>query len=481
MSRIRIAAGVPAHEAHNAFPLSGAARRAGRRPATQGGMLALAVGLCLMLALPASLRAGVDPTSPRMTPVVRAVQAVAPAVVNITTARVEERRVNPMPGFFDEEMLEQLAPNLPRQRVTSRSLGSGVIIDGERRLVLTNAHVIAGATSIAVRLLDGRSFTAELVGADPDFDLAVLRLAGSERLPAAPMGHSADLMPGETVLAIGNPFGFSHTVTTGVVSALNRTIRSNDGLFTDLIQTDAAINPGNSGGPLLNILGELIGINTAVYAKGEGIGFAIPIDKARDVVEELLGQGRVSPVWLGLSGQNLDPRTAGVLGLGRVTGLLVTEVFAGGPAATVGLVPGDVILSINGHEVSGREDYLALVGNYTHKDVLQLVILRDGKERELRVAPAVFGRADAERLAAGRWGVVLQPVRDGLRIVEVRPGSPSASLGLAPGDVLRAIGARKVANMDDFVVAFRRYQLNAQVMVQVQRGARLYHARLVLQ
>ena len=425
--------------------------------------------------------AAVDPASPRVTPVVQAVQRVAPAVVNITSARVEERRVNPMPGLLDDEMLDQLAPGLPKQRVTSRSLGSGVIIDGERRLVLTNAHVIAGATSIAVRLLDGRTFTADLVGADPDFDLAVLRLAGAGRLPEAPMAHSADLMPGETVLAIGNPFGFSHTVTTGVVSALNRTIRSKDGLFTDLIQTDAAINPGNSGGPLLNILGELIGINTAVYARGEGIGFAIPIDKARGVVEELLGQGRVSPVWLGLSGQNVDPRTASVLGLGKVAGLLVTEVFAGGPAATVGLEPGDVILSINGHDVGGKDEYLLLVGNYTHKDVLRVIIMRGGQERELRVVPAIFGRADAERLAAQRWGVILQQGRGGLVIAEVRPGSPAAQLGLARGDVLRAVGPRQVESLDDFAVAYRRYQLNAQVLIQVQRGARLYHVRLVLQ
>ena len=200
-----------------------------------------------------------DASSPRMTPVVKAVSQVAPAVVNITSTLIERRPATPFDAFF----------GMPNQPYRSESVGSGVIIDGGEGLVLTNAHVVNGATSISVRLLDGRSFSADVVGAEPDFDIAVLRLDGAKNLPAVRMAESTDLMPGETVIAIGNPFGFSHTVTTGVISALDRTIQAEDGMFTDLIQTDAAINPGNSGGPLLNILGELIGINTAIDARGE--------------------------------------------------------------------------------------------------------------------------------------------------------------------------------------------------------------------
>ena len=168
--------------------------------------------------------------------------------------------------------------------------GSGVIVDGKRGLVLTNAHVIAGGDEVMIHLQDGRQFPAVVKGAEPDFDLAVLEIQGPHDLPAVPLGDSSDLMPGETVIAIGNPFGFNHTVTTGVVSALGRTIRSESGVFTDLVQTDAAINPGNSGGPLLNLEGRLVGINTAVHARGEGIGFAIPVNKARRVMDDLVGQ-----------------------------------------------------------------------------------------------------------------------------------------------------------------------------------------------
>ena len=215
---------------------------------------------------------------PRRTPVVRVVQEAGPAVVSIVSARVQEKTPfaenNPFQRFFGE-----LSGPQAKQKPISQSLGSGVIIDGRRAYVLTNAHVIAGATQITVRLKDGRELTAGLLGADQDMDLAVLRLdlpAGSPALPQARMGDSAELMIGETVVAIGNPYGLSSTVTTGVVSALDRSVNSAQQSYTGLIQTDAAINPGNSGGPLLNLLGQVVGINAAVYAKGGGgIGFAI--------------------------------------------------------------------------------------------------------------------------------------------------------------------------------------------------------------
>ena len=276
------------------------------------------LGLSLICGnLSAPVPAGAAPTSreQRVTPTVRAVSAVAPAVVNITTTLHQRRAATPFDYFF----------GLPEREYQSESIGSGVIIDGKQALVLTNAHVVNGASAISVRLLDGRSFEADVVGAEPDFDLAVLRLKNASNVPSVRMGDSSDLMPGESVIAIGNPFGFSHTVTTGVISALDRSIASDEGIITDLIQTDAAINPGNSGGPLLNILGELIGINTAIDARAEGIGFAIPVNKARAVVDAILEQGHVTPSWLGVLGQDVDPRAARALGLPRPEGLLVTE------------------------------------------------------------------------------------------------------------------------------------------------------------
>ena len=250
---------------------------------------------------------------PRRTPVVRVVELAGPAVVSIISARggpspfAEERPQPPADAW--NEMSRESSP--PRQKA-SRNLGSGVIIDGAKGYVLTNAHVITGGTRIFARLQDGRVYTAALLGADQDMDLAVLRLEmpkGAEPLPQARMGDSDGLMIGEPVVAIGNPFGLANTVTTGVVSAVGRSVEVNQHTITGLIQTDAAINPGNSGGPLLNILGDVVGINAAVYARGGGLGFAIPIAKARRVLDELIATGRVAHIWLGLLGE--DMRSSG--------------------------------------------------------------------------------------------------------------------------------------------------------------------------
>jgi len=220
-------------------------------------------------------------TETRENNVVKAVRKASPAVVNISSQYEIRKNSNPFSGYGMDPMLDKFfrdffAPELER-REKRTSLGSGVIIDGTRGLVLTNTHVVEKATTIRVALNDQREFEATIIGMDPDSDLAVLKIQSDQVLPAIQMGHSDDLMIGESVVAIGNPFGFSHTVTTGVVSSVNRSIKTADRVFHKFIQTDASINPGNSGGPLLNINGELIGINTAIYAQAQGIGFAIPI------------------------------------------------------------------------------------------------------------------------------------------------------------------------------------------------------------
>ncbi|HBE94754.1 MAG TPA: hypothetical protein DDW80_04835, partial [Desulfovibrio sp.] len=262
----------------------------------------------------------------RRTPVVRAVQAVGPAVVNITSSRLVQSVPTPFGGQFSgplfERFLRDFGLEVPAQK--AQSLGSGVLIDGRRGFVLTNAHVIEGASEIAVRLQDGRELAAKVRGADPDLDLAVLQVDPAGGLPQAEMGDSSTLFIGETVIAIGNPYGYTNTVTTGVVSAVGRSVGTDEEILTDLIQTDAAINPGNSGGPLLNLLGQVIGINTAIQADAQGIGFAIPVNKAKRVLDELINVGHVTPVWLGLFGQDLDQPTAGYLGLKSPRGVLVT-------------------------------------------------------------------------------------------------------------------------------------------------------------
>ena len=430
-------------------------------------------------AAPPAATATIPPGSPRLTPVVRAVQIAAPAVVNITSTSVIDagpRYMSPLEQFFGPgfQPYGGMPPSRRQKRV---SLGSGVIVDGSRGYVLTNAHVISGGGEVTVNLLDGREFPAIVRGADPDFDIAVLEIQGPHDLPSLRPATAADLLPGETVIAIGNPFGFNHTVTTGVVSALGRSIRSESGLFTDLIQTDAAINPGNSGGPLLDLEGRLVGINTAVHAKGEGIGFAIPIHKALRVMDNLMDHGKRAPLWLGLHVENLDQRMAQALGLREVRGLLVAEVYARTPAAAAGLEPGDVIESINGVVLDDRGDYLNLLRNQLPGEQLRLVVQRAGGRQELRLAPVEFDDSTARRIMESRWGFTLQSSGGRLVVASVQPSGPANFL--RRGDVLAGIGGKALRSQEELLQAFRQLRLASQILLQVERGGRLYYARLL--
>ncbi len=402
----------------------------------------------------------------RHTPVVRAVKSAAPAVVNINITRAQRT-------FFGRERISQGA-------------GSGVIIDGHKALVLTNAHVVNGASQITVRLLDNREFNAKLIGSDPDFDLAVLKLQNGTDLPDIALGDSSDIMIGEPVISIGNPYGYSHTVTTGVISALHRTLNTKQGVFTDFIQTDAAINPGNSGGPLLNNLGELIGINSAIHAEGEGIGFAIPINKAKRVLNELLATGEVMPIWLGLYGQDMDQPTAAALGLPRVAGMLITEIVPKTPAAAGKLRPGDVILSVNNLGVLDKNHYMALMRNYSRADVIKLKFSRNKNNYSVALRPMPLDTATAQLLATRRWGITLSPnpphgkKNRGVLVQAVTPGSPADRLSLKPGDVLHSVGNIQIKNPSQYATAFTRHRMQLRLLLTVEREGRLHHVRMSL-
>ncbi|MHC1791637.1 trypsin-like peptidase domain-containing protein [Solidesulfovibrio sp.] len=414
----------------------------------------------------------------RRTPIVAAVAAVAPAVVNITSAKAPQRRGSRGPFLEDELFRQFFGPGgaAPRQQ-TQESLGSGVIIDGKDGLVLTNAHVIAGGASIKARLQDGRVLDAALVGADPDFDVAVLRLSGGGNLPQATMGDSADIMIGETAIAIGNPFGYTHTVTTGVVSAVGRSLKHEGGAYADLIQTDTAINPGNSGGPLVNLAGEVIGINMAIQAGAEGIGFAIPINKARRVVAQLMDGGRVTPAWLGLTGQDVDARTARYFGLPRPKGMLVVEVAPGSAAQRAGVRPGDLLTAVGGAELDDKDQYRGALATSTVGETLTLTLRRGEQELKLSVAPTAFGDREAAALAASRWGLAVG-FGKGVAIASVAPESPAARLGLASGDVLVQIGGEKLATQADFTRAVYVNRLSRTILVMIERNGRGYYARM---
>ncbi|WP_419786467.1 trypsin-like peptidase domain-containing protein [Pseudodesulfovibrio sp.] len=436
------------------------------------------LALFLCTAMPAQAHIA-NPDNDRRSPVVRAVEAVAPSVVNITVLKQMQRGVRSPFGnpFFDQFFNELYG----QRKYQAQSLGSGVIIDGSKALVLTNAHVISGSATITVRLKDGREFKADLVGSDPDFDLAVLRLQGvKEKLPEMAMGDSDDIYIGETAIAIGNPFGYSNTVTTGVISALNRPM-TNQGSYGSFIQTDAAINPGNSGGPLLNIHGELIGINTAIRAQAEGIGFAIPINKAKHVIDELIHTGHVAPIWLGIFGQDLDQQTAHYFRLKDLKGMLVAEVMPDTPAQAAGLRPGDVVLDFNGQRIQDRNDYMSRLSNITRTEKATLGVLRSGKRLTVTLGPKVLDAQSAQSLVLSRWGFGLSDNNGhGSLVTNVVSGSPAAKLGLRTGDIIHQIGNRVVSNSGDLINAFLRNRMQNTVIMRVQRGNNLYYARLSL-
>jgi len=314
-----------------------------------------------------------------------AVELAAPAVVNVKTAKVIRERPNP---FFDDPLFRRLFGGglQPRERVQA-SLGSGVIIS-DKGYVLTNNHVIRGADAIQVGLRDGRTAEAQVVGTDPDTDIAVLRIK-LKKLPAIPLGDSAHLRVGDVVLAIGNPFGVGQTVTMGIVSATGRT-RVGISMFENFIQTDAAINPGNSGGALVDARGRLVGINTAILSQQQGggslgIGFAIPVSMAQAVFEDIVQHGRPLRGWLGISGQAVTPEIAESLDLPKVPGVVIVGVLRDGPADRAGLKPGDVILAIDEKRITEPRDALMSIASRRPGAKIHLTVLRDGKEHTVTV------------------------------------------------------------------------------------------------
>src|SRR5437667_8540208 len=357
------------------------------------------------LALPAVAAArGAESDPERRSLVVQAVEKASPAVVNVSTEQVVERHASPFPfpqdPFFEEFFRDFVDPR-PR-RFKTPSLGSGVIV-AAAGTIMTNVHVIERASRVRVTLNDQREFDATLVGADADADIAVLRVKAGGDLPHIPFGTSADLMIGETVIAIGNPFGLAHTVTTGVVSAVRRSLREEDRTYTDFIQTDASINPGNSGGPLLDIKGELIGINTAIYGKAQGIGFAIPVDRARRVMKDLVSYGEVRHAWIGLVVQDLTPELAQHFGVRR--GAVVAQVDPKRPAETTGVARGDALVKVDGRDVASREEFEQRIDDHTEGDRITLTLRRDGRDEEVGLAAATFPAARADELAWQLLGV----------------------------------------------------------------------------
>jgi len=325
-------------------------------------------------------------------------ERVTPAVVNVHSRTVEQVQSPLMADPFFRHFFG--LPSVPQQRVR-QSLGSGVIVDADDGLVLTNNHVIEGATEVSVTLADGRTLMAEFVGADADTDVALIRIP-AENLTAVAMAQSADLRVGDFVVAVGSPFGLGQTVTSGIVSALGRSGLAGLG-YQNFIQTDASINPGNSGGALVNLRGELVGINTAIFSPSGGnvgIGFAIPTDLAREVMRQLLAYGEVRRGSLGVESQDIDPELARLLSLKRSRGAVVTRVYSDSPAAKAGLLPGDVIVAVDGRAIDAAAALPNVEGLLPVGTPLSLTVVRNGSEQGISVVLAPRPRS----LAGGEPG-----------------------------------------------------------------------------
>jgi len=447
---------------------------------------ALAAAAFLFLAT----AAGAGDEAARRTPLVRAVERASPAVVNINTTEVARQTRSPFGGLNDdffERFFRDFFPPTSRSR---RSLGSGVLINGEG-YILTNEHVVDNAASIKVTLSDKREFDGHLIGADIKSDLAVIKIDTRQPLPHLEMGRSDDLMIGESVIAIGNPFGLQHTVTTGIISALNRSIRGGkDQVYHDFIQVDASINPGNSGGPLLNINGSLIGINTAIYQKAEGIGFAIPIDSAKRIINDLISYGKVRRGWTGLSVQDMSADLIEHFKLNRLTGVLVIKVVPGSPADKAGIRRGDVLLTMDKHEIENRTQFRQRLAMYSVGNVIEFAALRDGRATARAVKVKALSENDAtwfarDWLGLGVTGITQQLIqkhrlhtRQGVMVKDVVSGGPGGKIGIVEGDVIRQINQKHIKNENDFNRAVLHASHLDSIVLLVQRGPNGYYVTL---
>jgi len=402
----------------------------------------------------------------RRTPVVEVVERVTPAVVNISAESIV-REVDPFfGGLFGG----------PRR---TQALGSGLIIDPQG-VVLTNAHVIEGASKIVVTTRDGRELEADVLGADSDADLAVLKVQ-AKNLPAIPLGRSADLLMGETVVAIGNPFGLSHTVTTGVLSARGRAVPSENGeaRYTDFLQTDATINPGNSGGPLVNLAGQVIGINTAII-QGTGIGFAIPADRAQRVVDDLLRFGALQPLWTGLRLESLDPELARREGLPVARGVLVVKVFPDSPAARAGVAVGDVLVAADGKPLAAREELTTAFSSLAPGTAIKVDVRRGARSFALALVAERPPRGRGLEVLDGALGLKVTRDGRGLIVDDVARGSLAERAGLEPGDRVLAANGQRLSDAEQLGLEVLRALDRGSLFLVVGRGRFAYNLNLPL-
>ena len=429
------------------------------------------------------------------------VEKLSPAVVNISTTKVvkmEGKRgpsgeMFPFDRFFggEEDFYKRYFGDNPEKEFKQRSLGSGFIISKDG-YIFTNNHVIEKADKIKVRLSSGKEYDATVKGRDPRTDLALIKINPDNSLPTVSLGDSDRLRVGDWVMAIGNPFGLDHTVTAGIVSAKGRVIGA--GPYDNFIQTDASINPGNSGGPLFNMAGEVVGINTAIVAQAQGIGFAIPVNMAKEIIEDLKAKGKVTRGWLGVSVQDITEDLAKSLKLKDRSGALVTEVFEGDPADKAGIKQGDIIIEVDGKKVKDTHELLRLVAVLPVGKKSEIKVLREGQVKELQLT--VAEREEKKEVAAARgetkdnYGMSVQditpdvakqlglPSTGGVIVTKIREGTAADDAGLQPYDVILQVNRVKVGSVKDFQREISKKTSDDRVLMLIRRGKGTYYVAM---
>ena len=392
---------------------------------------------------------------------------MSPTVVNVKVSKarpVMSGQWSPGDNSPFGEFFERFFKDMPRRGPRmQQGAGSGVIISPDGYIV-TNNHVIDGADTVSVTLADQQEYEAKVIGRDAKTDLAVLKIEAKQTLPVAELGDSDQLDVGDWVVAIGNPFGLNHTVTSGIVSAKGRVIGA--GPYDDFIQTDASINPGNSGGPLFDLHGNIVGINTAIIPQGQGIGFAIPVNMAKSLLPQLMENGSVTRGYLGVGIQSLTPSLAQAMKLDTHEGALVSDIVPDSPAAQAGIERGDVIVKFNGKDVDDSRHLAAAVAATPVGQDAEVLVLRDGREKALSLKVGAMPGQDAPTAAndssnRGKWGMELQTLSpaesraqglasgQGVGVVAVQPDSPADEAGLRPGDVLLQVNRQAVGSIED--------------------------------
>jgi serine protease Do len=420
------------------------------------------------------------------------------AVVNISTTQVVEGNPllpflgpgSPFGGFFGHNPKEFFG-NQPQGKMKTHALGSGFIISAEG-LILTNNHVVEKATEIKIKLLTGKEYDAKLVGRDPKTDLALIKVTPDNDFPKpVVLGDSDALRVGDWVMAVGNPFGLGHTVTTGIISAKSRILGA--GPYDDFLQTDAAINPGNSGGPLFNMQGQVIGINTAIIAQGQGIGFAIPVNMAKELLPQLK-TGKVVRGWLGLMIQDITPELAKSFGLKSAKGVLVSDVVKSSPAEKAGLVRGDVIIRFDGKEIDNAHQLTQLAAATAPNTQVKIDLLRNGKDETISLKVGTMSEGEQKIVSPEEqsdWGMMVQeltpqlaqqlglePGTTGMVISDIKEGSPAAEAGLRSGDLITEVNRKGITNLNDYQQALKQAKNGENLLLLVKRGSGAFYAVL---